>query len=29
MGVVPINSNCGLPGEIFVDVCLTARSGDI
>jgi hypothetical protein len=28
MGIVPIDSNCRPPGEIFVDVCLVARSGD-
>ena len=28
MGIVPIDSNCRLPGEIFVDACLMARSSD-
>jgi hypothetical protein len=28
MGIVPIDPNCRSSGEIFVDVCLTARSGD-
>jgi hypothetical protein len=28
VGVVPIDSNCRPSGEIFVDACLTARSGD-
>jgi hypothetical protein len=29
MGIVPVDSNCRPPGEIFVDACLMARSGDI
>ena len=29
MGVVPVDSNCRSPGEMFIDACLTARSGDI
>jgi hypothetical protein len=28
MGIVPVDSNCRPPGEIFVDACLAARSGD-
>jgi len=28
MGVVPVDSNCRPPGEIFVNACLTARPGD-
>jgi hypothetical protein len=28
MGVVPVDSNCRSPGEIFVDACLPARSSD-
>jgi hypothetical protein len=29
VGIVPVDSHCWPSGEIFVDVCLTARSGDI
>jgi hypothetical protein len=28
MGIVPVNSNCRPSDEIFVDVCLAARSSD-
>jgi hypothetical protein len=29
MGIIPVNSNCRFSGEIFIDVCLMARFGDI
>jgi hypothetical protein len=29
MGIVPVDPNCRSSGEIFVDVCLAARSGDM
>jgi hypothetical protein len=29
MGVIPVNSNCRFSGEIFINACLMARSGDI
>jgi hypothetical protein len=28
MGIVSVDSNCRPSGEVFVDACLTARSGD-
>jgi len=28
MGIVPVDSNCRSPSEIFVDACLAARSSD-
>jgi len=28
MSVIPVNSNCRPSGEIFIDVCLMARSSD-
>ena len=28
MGVVPVDSNCRPSSEIFINACLTARSGD-
>jgi len=28
VGIVPVDSNCRPPGEIFVNACLMARSGD-
>ena len=29
MGVVPVDSHCWPSGEIFVDACLAARSGNM
>jgi hypothetical protein len=29
VSIVPIDSNCRPPGEIFINVCLAARSGDM
>ena len=29
MGIISVNSNCRFFGEIFIDVCLIARSGNI
>ena len=28
MGIVPVDSDYRSPGEIFIDTCLVARSGD-
>jgi hypothetical protein len=29
MGIISVNSNCRFSGEIFINACLTARSGNI